>query len=94
VEDLVDRLRRERVEDLAERPEPRVDLLRACADRLADEVGGLVGRDRRERVVDLRRARSSASHERHVDRREGDVVADRLRAHDAGERVERALEAT
>src|SRR3954454_8544146 len=35
VQDLVDRLRRERVGDLAERAEPRVDLLRLGADRLA-----------------------------------------------------------
>ena len=61
VEDLVDRLRRQRVEHLAERAEARVDLLRLGADGLADQVGGLLGRDRREPVVDLRRARSSAS---------------------------------
>ena len=42
VQDLVDGLRRERVGDLAERAQAGVDRLRLGADRLADQVGGLV----------------------------------------------------
>ena len=91
MQDLVDGLRGDRVGDLAEGAELGVDLLGLGPDRLADQVGGLVRRDRRERVVDLRRRDHRRPDERHVDRREGDVVADRLAEHDARPGVERRL---
>src|SRR3954447_18187540 len=43
VQDLVDGLRRERVEHFAGSAQPRVDLLGPAAHRLADEGGRLVG---------------------------------------------------
>jgi len=65
----------------------------AGSDRLADEVGGLVGEMwescRRSWSADHRRA-----HERHVNRGEVDVVADRLRADDAVQASSAALDAT
>src|ERR687892_297950 len=46
------------------------------ADRLADQVRRLVGRDRGELVVDLRRGDHRRAHKLHVDRGEADAVAD------------------
>ena len=69
VEDVVDRLRVDRVEQLAEGAERGGDPLRLVDDRLADHVGRLLRGDRREAVVHLRRLDHRGADQRHVDRR-------------------------
>ena len=91
VEDVVDRLRVDRVEDLPDRADRCRDPLRLVDDRVAEHVGRLVGRDRREPVVHLRRRDHRRPHQRHVDRRDADLVVDDLRGDAAREGVEGRL---
>src|SRR5215204_6709047 len=91
VQDVVDRLRVDRVQDLAERAERGRDPLRPVDDRVADHVRRLVRSDRREAVVHARRLDHRRPHEGHVDRRDRYAVVDDLRGDAAGERVQGGL---
>ena len=71
--------RRRRRGDRAEDAEPGRDPLRLVDDRLDDQVGGLLGRERRDVLVHLRRRDHRRAHQRHVDRVKLIAVVDELR---------------
>ncbi len=83
--------RRGGVADRAEDAEARRDAHRLVDDRLDDEVGRLLGRQRRHVLVHLGRRDHRRAHERHVDRREVDALVEELGRRARGERVERRL---
>ena len=77
--------------DAHEDAQPRRDPHRTVDDRLDDEVGGLLRRERGNVLVDAGRRDHRRAHQRHVDGRERDALVDELRRGAGRERVERRL---
>jgi len=79
------------VQHLAKDTEARGDAHRLVDDRLHDQIGGLLGRERRHVLVDLGGRDHRRTHQRHVDRRERDAHVDELARRTARPRIERGF---